>query len=274
MVSHVSAESSTRQLRHEAQRLEILKAAAAAIAEHGFHGMTMRGLARATGRGLATFYDYFSSKEDLLFSLQTDAFGTMASSANAALEGVDDHVDRLYVFILNHLRYSAENRSVMRVLVHEASALPAGRRKTVRLLKEAYFNICRDIVASILAAGCSSAGAGGVDRLDSAEVERVTYSVFGMLNWSYGWYEPRLHGTPQDVARTIHTLAVCGLVARCPERFAPSGLEHHLDAMALLPLIGSSGRQVATVGSRLSPAAKKTTSGAEMRARLMDRNSV
>lgn len=273
MVSAVVAES-PRQFRHEAQRLEILKAAAAAIAEHGFHGMTMRGLARATGRGLATFYDYFSSKEDLLFSLQTDAFETMASSANAALEGVDDQVDRLYVFILNHLRYSAENRSEMRVLVHEASALPAGRRKTVRLLKERYFNICRDIVASILADGCKSPGASGVDRLDPAEVERVTYSVFGMLNWSYGWYDPHQHGTPRDVARTIHSLAVCGLVARCPERFALSSLEHHLDAIALPPLIGNSGGKVATIGSRPSPAEKKRTSGAELRARHMDSNTV
>lgn len=265
MVSHVAAEAS-RQFRHEAQRLEILQAAAAAIAEHGFHGMTMRGLARATGRGLATFYDYFSSKEDLLFSLQTDAFETMASSANAALEGVDDQVDQLYVFILNHLRYSAENRSEMRVLVHEASALPAGRRKTVRLLKEAYFNICRDIVAAILVSGCKSPGAGGVDRLDPAEVERVTYSVFGMLNWSYGWYDPQQHGTPQDVARTIHTLAVCGLVARCPERFVPSSLEHHLDAITLPPLIGSSGRKMVA-------AENQRTTGAVMRASLMDKNT-
>lgn len=223
-MSHVSGESS-RLLRHEAQRLEILEAAAAAIAEHGFHGMTMRGLARANGRGLATFYNYFSSKEDVLFSLQSEAFETMTRSVKAALEGVDEHVERLYVFVLNHLRYSAEHRSVMRVLVHEASALPAGRRKTVRVLKEGYFKVCRDIVASILAAGCASPGASGAASLDSAEVERVTYSVFGMLNWSYGWYDPRHHGSPQDVAKTIHSLAVCGLVARCPNRFALGDLD-------------------------------------------------
>jgi AcrR family transcriptional regulator len=268
----------SKHFRHEAQRLEILNAAAAAIAEHGFHGMTMRGLARATGRGLSTFYDYFSSKEDLLFSLQTDAFETMAHSANAALEDVDDPVDRLYVFILNHLRYSAENRSEMRVLVHEASALPAGRRKTVRLLKECYFNICRDIVASILVSGFNASDAGGADTLDPAEVERVTYSVFGMLNWSYGWYDPQQHGTPHDVARTIHSLAVSGLAAHCPERFAPSRLEHRLDAIALSPLIGSSGGKVAPkvapIGSRLPPAEIKRTSGAELRTGLVDRSSV
>ncbi|MDD5177288.1 MAG: TetR/AcrR family transcriptional regulator [Sterolibacterium sp.] len=272
-MKRVSTEQS-RLVRHEAQRAEILDAAAAAIAEHGFHGMTMRGLSRATGRGLASFYNYFSSKEDLLFSLQTDAFETMTSSVKAALEGIEEHVERLYVFVLNHLRYSAEHRSVMRVLVHEASALPAGRRKTVRLLKEGYFNICRNIVADILAAGCNSPGAEGTASLDPAEVERVTYSVFGMLNWSYGWYDPKQHGTPQDVARTIHALAVCGLVARCPNRLAQGNLERYLGAIAPPPLVGKPARKVAAVSNRLPGAGKKSTAGAGVPARLMDRNTV
>lgn len=245
-----------RRPGHEAQRAEILDAAATAIAEHGFHGMSMRGLARATGRGLASFYNYFPSKEDVLFSLQTDAFETLTGSLNEALEAVDEPVERLYVFVLNHLRYLAEHQSVMRVLVHEASALPAGRRKKVRLLKEAYFQIVKDIVASILASGCKSPGAEGASSLDPAEVERVTYSVFGMLNWSYGWYDPQQHGTPQDVARTIHAVAVCGLVARCPNRSAQGNLEHYLGAIAPPPLVGRAGHRAAVSGKRPSPEVK------------------
>ena len=248
----------SRRLRREAQRAGILDAAAATIAEHGFHGMSMRGLARATGRGLASFYNYFPSKEDLLFSLQTNAFETLTSSMRTALEGVADPVERLYIFVLNHIRYVAEHRSVWRVLVQEASALPAGRRKKVRLLKEGYFQIARDIVASILAAGCSSPGAEGAASLDPGEVERVTYSVFGMLNWSYGWYDPQHHGTPEDVARTIHAVAVCGLVARCPHRSAAGNLERYLGAIAPAPLVGKPGRRAATTDKRLSPAEKIT----------------
>ncbi|MFA7280039.1 MAG: TetR/AcrR family transcriptional regulator [Sterolibacterium sp.] len=255
-VQNRSPAEHSRLLRREAQRAEILEAAAQAIAEHGYHGMTMRGLARATGKGLASFYNYFSSKEDLLFSLQSDAFETMTNSAKAALENVPEPVEQLYIFVLNYLRYAAEHKSVIRVLVHEASALPAGRRKTVRLLKEGYFNLCRDIVAAILTAGCKSPGAEGASILDPAEVERVTYSVFGMLNWSYGWYDPKQHGTPQDVARSIHSLAVCGLVAQCPNRQSQGNLQHYLGAIAPPPLVGKndqsgvSGVSGANIGNR------------------------
>lgn len=216
--------------------------------------MTMRGLARATGRGLATFYNYFSSKEDLLFSLQTDAFETMTRSVKSALEGVDENVDQLYLFVLTHLQYSAEHRSVMRVLVHEASALPAGRRKKVRRLKEGYFNVCRDIVAAILSDAGDAPGAGGAAGLDPAEVERVTYSVFGMLNWSYGWYDPRQHGSPEDVAKTIHTLAVCGL--GCSYRFVQRDLERDLGASAVPPLVTRLGCNPAALKKRPSPTEK------------------
>ncbi|TRZ68716.1 MAG: TetR/AcrR family transcriptional regulator [Rhodocyclaceae bacterium] len=247
MVSQVTAES-PRQLRHEAQRLEILEAAAAAIAEHGFHGMTMRGLASATGRGLATFYNYFSGKEEVLFALQTEAFETMTTSVKAALENIAEPGDRLYVFVLNHLRFLAERRAVMRVLVHEASALPAGKRKTVRLLKEGYFKICRDIVAAILTEGCDLPE--GDTRLDPVEVERVTYSVFGMLNWSYGWYDPRHHGTPQDVAKTIHALAVRGLAGHRGETSTKGPSDRDLAAMDAAPLAGWSGSGTAPSNKR------------------------
>jgi len=248
MVSPVSAEK-PRQARHEAQRLEILEAAAVAIAEHGFHGMTMRGLARATGRGLATFYNYFSCKEEVLFSLQTEAFDTMATSVNSALEGVVEPSERLYVFVLNHLHFLAERRAVMRVLVHEASALPSGKRKTVRRLKEAYFNICRDIVTSMLTG--SGEATDNETNVDSVEVERITYSVFGMLNWSYGWYEPRMHGTPQDVAKTIHALAVGGLVGRCQQAPILGGLDGQFVAAATPTPDGFPGGHATASNGRL-----------------------
>jgi len=44
------------------KRLSILDAAARAIAERGFHGMSMRDLADERGQAVASFYNYFSSK--------------------------------------------------------------------------------------------------------------------------------------------------------------------------------------------------------------------
>jgi TetR/AcrR family transcriptional regulator len=222
----------TKSRRHEEVRAKIFEAAEAAIAENGYHGMSMRGLARAALMSLANYYNYFSSKEDLLLALQTHAFQNLITTAEKALDGMESPVAGLYVFIYNHVRYVADHRAVMRVLIHEASALPAARRKAIRVLKERYFRIGRELVMAIAAEGCRNPGAGGAGFANDAEIERATYSIFGMLNWSYGWYEPKQHGSPHEVAATIHRVALCGLVTNCPHRPIQQQMEQQLAATA------------------------------------------
>ncbi len=204
-----------RQARLEQQRSDILQAAATLIAERGFHGMSMRDLAEATGFGVSSLYNYFASKEELLAELQTRAFATLIDAAESSLTDAIDPSARLYVFIFNQVRYFIDHADVMRVLIHEAAALPAEHRHKVRGLKEAYFRIGRDAVAAVFAQGCGTPDTAR-GPVDAVALDRATYSIFGMINWVWAWYEPALHGTPEDVARSIHSLAVCGLVARCP----------------------------------------------------------
>jgi AcrR family transcriptional regulator len=228
-----------REQRRARSRKEIIEAAARAIAEHGYHGMSMRALARATDRSLAGFYNYFASKDDVLFALQKEAFETLVASTRQALSEVRDAAARLYVFIHNHVRYFAEHPEVMRVLVHEAAALPPSRRRVVRALKEQYFEIGREIVRLVVDEGCGDGRAVPRGAVDDAELERATYNLFGMMNWVYAWYDPKQHGPPSDVARTIHRITLCGLVARCPYTRLQDTLDERLAGVISPPLIGA-----------------------------------
>ncbi|MCC6648369.1 MAG: TetR family transcriptional regulator [Polyangiaceae bacterium] len=209
-----------RAARGAQSRVEILEAAAAAIARDGYFGMTMRDLARATGKGLATFYSHFESKEDVLFELQRDAFDTLIRSASEAVTQAPDAATQLYLFISSHVHYVLEHRDVMRVLVHEAGALPPQRRKKIRKLKEAYFAVARDVLQALAREGCGAPAASALGEVADAELELATYNLFGMLNWIYSWHHAPTHGSAADVARSVHRLTLCGLVARCPDRRA------------------------------------------------------
>lgn len=226
-------------------RERILRGAALAISAHGFHGMSMRELARTAGMSLSNLYNYFASKEEILFALQKEAFEVLVSSAEGALLGMEGSDPgrggrpitatpdaRLYVFISHHVRYVVENPGVMRVLVHEAATLPPARRWAVRRLKERYFGIARAIVEELV--GPALSGSSG----DALEIDRLTYNLFGMLNWIYGWYEPEVHGPPRELARTIHRIALCGVVSQCPFRDLQESLEPGLAAMDHPPLLG------------------------------------
>jgi AcrR family transcriptional regulator len=221
--------------RHE----ELLNTAARLLSSHGYHGMSMRDLARDTGMSLANVYNYFKSKEDLAFALQTRAFDTLIASAEQALESVEGAEARLYAFILSHVRFVTTNRDVTRVLVEEAGELPQNRRRTVRALKERYGEIGRGLVLAIHQEGCGMPGAVPAGGQAPADVARSTYNIFGMLNWVYAWYDPDEHGTVQDVARSIHRIALCGLVAQCPSNAVLARMERHVGKFPVLSAVTS-----------------------------------
>ncbi len=235
--------SRTDPKRQQELRAKILQAAAALIASEGYHGMTMRNLARAAGTSLANVYNYFAAKEDILFALQREAFETLIAAAGEALEGVGDAAGRLYGFIYHHVRYCADHPEVMHVLVHEAASLPPEERRIVRATKERYFEIGRDIVRRLIAEADGSVRPGGDVRPsvgpDDAELERLTYSLFGMLNWIYGWYRPAVHGDTRELARTIHGIALGGLAARGAGAPVRDRMEARVAAAETPPLLGS-----------------------------------
>ncbi len=200
-----------KERRRDRGRAAILAAAARAIAREGYHGMSMRDLARATHRGLANAYTYFESKEDILFALQSEAFDALIEGAETATRGDDDPVRKLYAFILHHLRFFAAHPDLMRVLVQEAGALPARKRAAIRDRKERYFRVANGILEVLVEFGWGRPGlppspCGATEQ----ELERATYALFGMLNWVYGWYEPRRHGSPEALARTFHRIVLRG----------------------------------------------------------------
>lgn len=196
--------------REDDARGTILAAAAHEIARHGFHGMSMRDLARATGMGLSSFYTHFRSKEEILFALHLEAFDALITGAERDLAPVSDPSRRLHAFVLNHVRYFEEHQDLMRVLVREAGAVRSAQRDVVRARKDRYFAIGRDLLRALIELGPGDA-VRPRRRVDDAELERATYAVFGMMNWIHAWYDPRRHGDASDVAGTIHRIAVAGL---------------------------------------------------------------
>ncbi|MGH7477667.1 MAG: TetR/AcrR family transcriptional regulator [Longimicrobiales bacterium] len=184
------------------EKLErILQAAASVFAEKGYHRASIRDLSRATGVSLSGLYYYVASKEDLLFQIQEHCFGTVLENLEQRLRGTNEPVRRLQVFIENHLRYFAANRCEMKVISHEAASLGAEYRERVNALKRRYTEICTGILRAL-------APPGGAPDLRVA-----TYSLFGMMNWIYNWYDPQGDVGVDQLADTMSRLFLHGFLA-------------------------------------------------------------
>lgn len=186
------------------QKLEfVLKTSAAIFAEKGFHRTSIRDISRATGMSLAGLYYYFKSKEELLFLLQDYCFGTVVDNLKQLLNGVSDPLTKLRILIENHLNFFVNNMSEMKVLSHEAWSLSGDMLKRVNARKREYVNICMEILAAIKREH---------ELDDEIDLRVATFSLFGMMNWIYNWYNPKKDVPVNELAAQMSRIFLTGFL--------------------------------------------------------------
>jgi len=182
---------------------EILGHATSVFCEKGYDAASMRDLSRATGMSLAGLYYYFESKEKLLYLIQKAAFETILDSLRKHLQGVSDPEQRIRVFIRNHLEYFLANQQAMKVLSHEDEALKNSYGAELRGIKREYYRVCLGLVEDLQRArGVKFSG-----RI-------AVLSLFGMMNWIYTWYNPRVDADAEALACQMSDIFLNGLLGR------------------------------------------------------------
>jgi AcrR family transcriptional regulator len=186
------------------QKLEfILRTAARIFAEKNYHSTSMRDISRETNVSLAGLYHYCKSKEELLFLIQDNCFGRVLERLEQRLEGVEDPITKLGIFIENHLSFFAANMSEMKVLSHEAESLRGHLYTHVSTRKEKYTKLARQILREVQDTQQTK---------ETIDLTVATYALFGMMNWIYNWYDPHGKLKVSDLARNVMKLFLNGFV--------------------------------------------------------------
>jgi TetR/AcrR family transcriptional regulator, cholesterol catabolism regulator len=179
---------------------EILDHATAVFCEKGYEGASMRDLSRASGMSLAGLYYYFESKERLLYLIQKHTFTTILEKLKQRLQGVTDPEQRIRIFILNHLEYFMANQRGLKVLSHEDEALKNGLGSEIAGIKREYYHLCLGLMEDLRRAQGRDFNA-----------RTAVMSLFGMINWIYTWYNPRVDGNAEDLARQMGDIVLNGI---------------------------------------------------------------
>jgi TetR/AcrR family transcriptional regulator, cholesterol catabolism regulator len=187
------------------QKLEhILRTSARIFAEKSYHSTSMRDISRATGVSLAGLYHYCKSKEELLFLIQDHCFGRVLDRLNKRLRGEKVPEQKLRILIENHLAFFAANMAEMKVVSHEADSLSGELRVHVSGKKERYTRTARKILSDIRQTHA---------RESTIDLTVATYSLFGMMNWIYNWYNPHGKINVSDLADNLIELFLGGFLS-------------------------------------------------------------
>jgi TetR/AcrR family transcriptional regulator, cholesterol catabolism regulator len=199
--------------RFDRRMAELLEHATDVFFERGYEGASMRDLSRATGMSLAGLYHYVDSKERLLYLIQRHTFATILERLHGRLEGEVDPVTRLRIFIRNHLEYFLANMKAMKVLSHEDDVLKGEFGEQVQSIKREYYRICLDLVSKARASAVESrAGIEGTKRNGRNEDRTAVVILFGMMNWLYTWYNPKIDGGADELTEQMTSVFLHGLL--------------------------------------------------------------
>jgi TetR/AcrR family transcriptional regulator, cholesterol catabolism regulator len=188
------------ETRFDRRLSEILDHATQVFCDKGYEGASMRDLSRATGMSLAGLYHYFQSKERLLYLIQKHVFTTIVERLKRRLERVTDPDERIRIFIRNHLDYFVTNQSGLKVLAHEDEALKNGLNLEIAGIKRQYYRICLGLMEDLKR-----------ERHLDFNSRTAVMSLFGMINWIYTWYNPRVDGSAEELARQMGDIVLSGI---------------------------------------------------------------
>src|ERR1700730_18466116 len=177
------------ETRFDRRLAKILVHATDVFYENGYAAASMRDLSRASGVSLSGLYYYFESKEKLLYLIQRETFTTIVARLRERLENVHDPAERIRMFILNHLEYFLTNQKAMKVLSHEDEVLKNDFASEIAAIKREYYRICMELLDNY-------------KRENGLEFSSRTavLSLFGMMNWIYTWYNPRVDADAKELA--------------------------------------------------------------------------
>ena len=197
---HRSLRQRPSEPRFDRQLGKILEHATEVFCDKGYAGASMRDLSRATGMSLAGMYHYFGSKDRLLYLIQKHTFSTILARLRDRLAEVNDPCQGIRAFIDNHLEYFLEHQQAMKVLSHEDEVLDGEYGREIARIKREYYQTCRELL----------------DRYKKEkglefDSRTAVLSLFGMMNWIYTWYNPRLDGKAERLAQDMSNIFFKGI---------------------------------------------------------------
>jgi len=182
--------------RADVSRQQILTAAAALFAKHGYADTSLRDIAGVVGMKAGSLYYHFASKDEL------------------ATEVLRIGVERVHQAVLSRIRALGEDAPVRHKVEAALAAhletlwlesdytsahvrcihyVPPGVRQGLRRARRDYETVWRDLVEEAAEASALPQG---------ADPDAVRLAILGALNWSLEWFDPKRH-RPDEFARTL-----------------------------------------------------------------------
>lgn len=183
----------------------ILKAATELFASKGFDGTSVRDIAEKAGLSVPGMFHYFPSKEDILHEIMTvfmdNAYKKMMEVYSADI----DPIEKLNEICKFYVEQYAGHKHQLTILISERKSLiPEHRQICIKKEREyvkALTNLFKELTKR--------------RRLKAINHSILAFIFFGMVHWTYQWYNPKAKGGigPNELGRIMSEVFLKGILA-------------------------------------------------------------
>jgi AcrR family transcriptional regulator len=179
----------------EQRRRQIVDGAVHLFVRQGFHKTTTRQMARAAGVSIGSLYEYFASKEDVLYMACLNIHAQVEKGVTDALQRAHGGRDALSGVIREYFMVCHRMSDLILLVYQETRALPAQWRKKVLENELRITGLFVEVLARLVSKG-------DLPPMDAGAMEIAAHniSVLGHM-WTFRrWFLTR-HYTIEDYIR-------------------------------------------------------------------------
>lgn len=204
MVMTFQQKRNVRQRARKRVQIEtqIVTCAAAAFQRHGYHGVSVEQIAAELKMTKGNLYNYFKSKEDILYACHVHALDVLLQYLNEVKKNNLPPDGKLRLLIGGAVHLFMDEMQDMWTL--ELDALPAPLLKRVIAKRDRVERVFRDVLKE-----------GMRDRMFApGNPKFLTFAILGAVNWIPRWYNPAGHATSDEIAEVFADCLVNGILTR------------------------------------------------------------
>ncbi len=203
----------TRSENYDDIQRGILSAACGLFARQGYMRASIADLAEACKLSRGALYHYFDSKEAILFAILDEHVRQMIADVETAIAKHTSTLDQFRAAIRAIVDLNARSPQEQRLILNDLTFLGEDDQQTIKSLERRIVDLITGLILELDSQG----------KVVKRTRKVYTMMLFGTLNFSHTWYDPKGGIGPDEFADMIVDQFLHGIASPVASRHLATG---------------------------------------------------
>jgi AcrR family transcriptional regulator len=194
----------TRSENYDDMQAGILRNAARLFATRGYERSSVGDLVEACELSRGAIYHYFDSKEAILFAMLDSLVRSLLASLERAVAQGGEPLQKFERVIEAFVEHNAQSPEEQIVLLNDLGALQTEEQRQIVETERKIVELVGKVLGSI----------DSTKKMNRRNARVYTMMLFGMINYTYTWYDAKGAIKPKEFAQLAAALFLKGFLSR------------------------------------------------------------